>query len=621
MSYDKSFKKELKENKLKDQIKNLFKIEIVQEIIFSALGILIFNIVYLFLPSTLWSMPYRMIFCALLTLTFFMIFIFLNQPNSKNKILNVNYKRNIIIFTLFNVSILSFLFFRTELGYNGLQQDNFYRTIFITQMAHSGYPRDLAFKGLPAFMAPLYWYILALISIIFHIKPYKMIKIGFLISYTILPPILYETWKKIFDEKTSFFITIIFFSFIANYYEIIWIDHLIGYAFFIPYFIYYFENYKNKEFSNKDYIIGGFLGSLLLCTFYLYFLIVPIYLFLIFIQNAFKNDFLIFKEKFIRITKISIIILIFSSWFWLPLIISIILIGIESHQNLFFPKYTLDMPFQEYLNFNLFSIVLILGIVFILMKYHKSSFLKILGNIIISVYILYTLGFICLLIGFPIVHYRILIVSYYAIIISFSIFYIQFFYILKNSDIYNQLKNKIDIQTLEIFILIVIIFYQNYNNIVELNKSESYKKSFNQKIPDEVEIFSKLDYEDKVFLTQYDEVAAYLPIYLFIVANPHFSHPSALNNERIKFLEELSECKSSKEFYKKLMNNKFGPIDYFILEPTNENATEFLFDSAELEYYPRSYSVKIYYSAKLFEDRAYFERYKIQGVIIYKTIY
>ena len=134
-------------------------------------------------------------------------------------------------------------------------------------------------------------------------------------------------------------------------------------------------------------------------------------------------------------------------------------------------------------------------------------------------------------------------------------------------------------------------------------------------------MFLELDYEDKVFLTQYYEVAAFLPIYLFIVYNAHFNHPSALNNERIKFLKELAECDSSKEFYEKIISSKYGPIDYFILEPCDDNATEFLFDTAQLEYYPERWDVKIYFREELFESESYFERNKIKGVIIYKTIY
>ena len=67
-----------------------------------------------------------------------------------------------------------------------------------------------------------------------------------------------ESLTKIFNKKTSFYITVIFFTFIANYTEIIWIDHLIGYSFFIPFFIYYFENIRIKNSLGKIILLQAF---------------------------------------------------------------------------------------------------------------------------------------------------------------------------------------------------------------------------------------------------------------------------------------------------------------------------------------------------------------------------
>lgn len=621
MSKEEKFVEQSKKDIIITKIKFFSKIEIVQEFFYAAIGTIAFQIIYSLFPRRFWDEPFRTTFCTLLILLFFIIFIVLNQSNSKTSFLKTNYKRNIILFTVFNLAILTFLFYRTEFGYNGLRADNFYRSAFVTQMAYSGYPQDFAYKGFSAFMAPLYWYILALIARLFHIEPYKMIKIGFLISYYILPILLYEIWKKLFNKKISFFITAIFFTFIVNYSEIIWIDHLISYMFFIPFILYYFENFKNKEFIRKDYMMAGLLGALLFCTFYLYFILIPIYLTINLIQCKIKDKLNIFKEKFRRILIITVYMVFFSVWFWLPLLINIIYLGSESHQNLFFPKYALDLPFEAYFEFNLFSLILILGVIFILMKYSSSNILNFLGNLVISVYILYFLGYIALLVGYPIVHYRVLVVSLYALVIAFVLFYFEFFRSLKENENIKKYKYIINFDAIEIFILLIIIFSQNYTNTIRLIKSDEYEKSLNQEIPDEVDVFLELDYEEKIFLTQYYEVAAFLPIYLFIVHNAHFNHPSALNNERIKFLKELVECDSSKEFYEKIISSKYGPIDYFILEPCDDNATEFLFDTAQLEYYPERWDVKIYFREELFESESYFKRYKIKGVIIYKTIY
>ena len=158
-------------------------------------------------------------------------FYLLNQTESERGIFKINYKRNIILFSILNFVGYLFIFYNSNWGYNGLAGDNFYRTAYITHMYHSGYPQDFAYKGLSAFYAPFYWYCLALIAIIFQIPPYKMIRIGFLLIAYIMPIILFEMWKKIYNKKLAFIITIISSIYLVNIYSP---DHMIGALLIIP---------------------------------------------------------------------------------------------------------------------------------------------------------------------------------------------------------------------------------------------------------------------------------------------------------------------------------------------------------------------------------------------------
>jgi len=134
-----------------------------------------------------------------------------------------------------------------------------------------------------------------------------------------------------------------------------------------------------------------------------------------------------------------------------------------------------------------------------------------------------------------------------------------------------------------------------------------------------IDVVDELDYEDKVFLTQFRMVAAYRPIYLFLLTNPYFSHPSALYNERVKFLVKLSEAESSSEFFEMATDNKFDAIDYFWLEPENNN-TEFILTVA-IEKFPegRDY-YEIVFKIELFENPRYFKKIEIDGEIIFETL-
>ena len=137
----------MKIGKGKSIFKRLLNFDILQEITIAAGGCFLVIILFNFFPETYHlthksrNFKGKIVFSCLI-LSFFFILIALNQPNSKINFFKVNYKRNIIIFSIFNFAIHYFLFFNTNYIAYGLAGDNYYRTVYITRMANSGYPQD-----------------------------------------------------------------------------------------------------------------------------------------------------------------------------------------------------------------------------------------------------------------------------------------------------------------------------------------------------------------------------------------------------------------------------------------------------------------------------------------------
>ena len=593
----------------KDSILRVLKLDLIQELAFSSIGCGFFILLYNFFPNRYWDQIYRTTIILILTLSFFFVFVVFNQTDSNKKIFKVNYKRNIILFSIFNFAGYLFLFYNAQWGYNGLAADNVYRTAYITRMAHSGYPQDYGYKGFSAFYAPFYWYCLALISILFHIPPYKMIRVGLLITAYIMPILLFEIWKKIYPIKTSFVISILSTFFLVSIYSI---DHTMGAFLIIPYFMYYFENCSNKKFTKKDYIIGGIFGSIVFSTFFFYFLIIPIYYLISLIQKGRE-----FRNNLKHIIYTTLTLIIFSSWFWAPLLKDIILIGFESHQNRYFHEGSLAYPILYYVGFGINPV----GLAYIIRKYRISPDIKILGNLILSINLAFILGFIGILIGFPISHDRLMKLSGYILIIASSIFYVRFFEFVAKNDLLRRNNLNINLYQFEIYFLITVMIVQCNSHWTFITRTPGYDAANSGNSMAEVrDIVEELDYEDKIFLTNEWRVIMFLPIYLFLLPNPYYSHPSALYNERVKFLVELSECNSSKKFHDMIIDNEFGPIDYFYLDLEN-NGTELVFD-VPVETYPegREY-YEIVFKIHLFQDDDLFKEIKIDGVLIYRTKY
>ena len=599
--------------KIRGSFQSFFKLDIIQEFFYSGIGCILSIILFYLFPKQYWKETYRITIILIFCLVFFFLFIIINQIGTDKKHFKVNYKVNIILFSIFSFSTHLFLFFDTHWGFNGLYADNSYRTAYITQMAYSGYPQDYAYKGLSAFYAPLYWYSLALLSRLILIPPYKMIRIGFLITCYIVPIILFESWKKIYDAKLSFFISIISYIYIISIYSP---DHFIGTLLIIPFFMYYYENCTNKEFTKKDYILGGILGTIVFTTFFLYFIVIPIFYLISLFQN--KSEF---RKKMNHLVKLSISILIFSSWFWIPILRDVLFIGFESHQNRYFAPEALVFPLMSYIGFGIGSAISALGLVYIIRRYKLSNDIKILGNLLISVHVVFLLGFIGILIKFPIMHLRFMDISTYILIISACIFYVKFFHFIANNELLKSKKINPNLYQIEIYFLIFLIFARSTFYLIAVNEAPAYEAAHKgQSMREERDIIEELDYEEKVFLTNEWRVAAFLPIYLFLLPNPYYSHPSALYNERVEFLVELSECESPKKFHDKIMNNRFGPIDYFYLD-LEDNSSKLVFEVA-IEKFPegREY-YEIEFKIELFQDEDLFEEIVIDDVVIYETKY
>ena len=599
--------------------KRIVKLDLLQELFLAAVGCCFVIILFHLFPDSFHleaksrNFKGKIVFSSLI-LAFLLLFLVLNQPNSRINFFKTNNKRNIIIFSIFFFAIQYFLYFNTSYIQYGLDGDNYYRTAYVNHMANSGYPHDYCYKNLSSYYFPFYYYCLALYAMVFQIEPYKMLLYGFLFSCYFFPIILFESWKKIYDSKKSLIITILTILLLTDSYKM---SHVIVFTLLVPYILYYYENFTNKSFKLKDYIISGFLGSMLFCTYATYFYIIPIYLGIKLIQN--KEEF---KKNFKHLIILSIAILLFSSWYLVPLIGDFILIGIEVHQNNYLTIQMLELPIiKDILPITFLGILMFLGFTYILKKYSNSYDFKIYGNLLLSLFILVLIGFIAVLIDSPFyLYYRFFEFLIYILIISASLFFLNFFNFLKKINLGKINNTILRISHLEINILIIIIISHTYYSGRELMSNPHYKNAFEEEVPKkDIEIFEELDYEDKVFLTYKKEVACYLPIYLFICPYPHFSHPSAMHNQRLKFLIELTECKSSKEFYNEIMDCEFGPIDYFYLK-LKENSTNFEF-SATYDEFLDEQVVDLTFKALLFENEKYFKQIIIRGEIIYKTKY
>lgn len=468
-----AFKKLLKNdnmvgNKPKNSLYSIVKLEIFQETFASSIGCLLFIILFFFFPKHMYfSADSTKNFTAKLTLSiivssFFLVFIFLNQSNAAKDFFKVNYNRNIVLFSIFTFVTYSFLFFNTNFGFYELIDNNWLNSAYLN---------------------------------VLNGEPFKFFRYYFLFFYFLIPIILYESWKKIYSKKIAFTISTASIVFLLDPF---FIDHMVGVLFIIPYFLYYFENIKKIEFTKKNYVIAGLLGSFIFCSFSACFLFIPIYFIIKLFQN--KREF---KDNFKRISLISIFIISFSSWFWAQIIINIFILKPEVRPKSFFFREYMDLvPFvTDIYPFTYFGFTLLCGLIYILKNYSLSQEFRIYGNLLLSNFILFLIIFITIILKVHAIPIRFMRIYMYILIIASSIFYVKFFYFIHNNNFLKKFNIKGNFLQIEISILIVILFTQSYLNLYNIYTSDYYQKALEGEEPDNViSYFNRVDYEEDKFL-------------------------------------------------------------------------------------------------------------------------
>lgn len=554
---------------------------------------------------------------------FFLILLVNFIPNLKSKI--EKYSWNMILFSSFNVALLYFLFRETEFGLYGLSPDLdvWFRTAYINKISSLGKLGDFAYKNKSMFYSPFYCLILGICSNIFNIESYKMIKYGFLLVYWLTPILAYHSWIKIIKPSSSFIVSTSFFVFIADFNGIYQIEKRISLLFLIPYILIFYGNYHDIQLQGKGLIKAGFFGSILFCTYFsLFFVLIPLFII----------DFLIkpkvfLKKKVLNIIKIGTIIALFSSYFIFPLFFDLVRYGMENHQNFnISDAYINPLNFIQNTHISLLSFV---GFT-VLLSNCKSELINELRKLFFATLSIILIGYFAFLFDFPIFHRQFYPMLSYILIIAAIIYLLEIFpnglkaliFRINNQTKKLDYKNKTKhiqksiVNTCVIFCFL-LVGTQNISNGIDFSTSPGFEDSINQEIPEnEIAIFSILDFENKVFLTNNLQAVPYLPIYLYSI-NAHFSHPSSLLNQRNEYLlNNLSNSKNGIDFYKNILLNPYDVIDFFYLNEYNDTH---LYYSAKFEYGFTYYAQNIFFKKTWFENQTLFQTLVINGKTIYKT--
>jgi len=110
---------------------------------------------------------------------------------------------------------------------------------------------------------------------------------------------------------------------------------------------------------------------------------------------------------------------------------------------------------------------------------------------------------------------------------------------------------------------VCLVLVAHGQEFVRFKDTELYDLAVTTKTPDAILAPEVADaYAGAVFLTDYVELNAYLPVFYFINHNAHFAHPSSHFRERLKFVSLISRSNNPAFVAWMLSHNRFDAVDY-----------------------------------------------------------
>jgi galactan 5-O-arabinofuranosyltransferase len=464
---------------------------------------------------------------------------------------------SVLVLSFYVTTMFVFLFRNTAYGLNGVQGDAQFITASITKYAYYGGLVDFSYHGLSAFYPPLYFYAMGKLAWLGHIEPYKIVKWGPVLVAFLGTLLIYFVWSRFVNRTFALLFT--FVSVLINPFLILYKPYeFMILTLMIPWWFFFVMPTKKTFANKKKYIgfllLGGWIGSLLFQTYYYWFFIFGLYTCIQaiadFIQERSVKHLL---QKYKSSFWVLGLTFLFSLFYLAPLLGDFMKYGVEPLQNRWFRPSMLDLP--TYNLANTVNIIYFIGLVSLFWFSQQNELMKKLLLLLGAAYAWKLLGHLGIALNKPLLHVKgdnliqlILVAGFCYFIYSLSAL--------------KDLKSRW--KPILLFALLYL-FASLGQDITQIVKSPLYAQAQKEQVLPEVAVLKKMDCKGKVFLSDNMKLSAYLPVFDFFNLNGPFSHHSSRRDERVLFLQALSQFHDPQFIAWMLTYNQYDKVDFVSL--------------------------------------------------------
>ena len=470
----------------------------------------------------------------------------------------------------------------TPWGPNGLQGDPSFRTETVTRFAETWVSADFTYRGLPAFYAPGWFWILGRVSDLAGIDPWRMLKYGTIATTMVVPVFSYLLWRRIVAYRVAALIAIVPLVMVPiigqTFYEpYAWLV----YVTVIPLFVLTVSGVHRPGVPPPRPWVLGIIGGFLFLMYYHTFVVALAPVAVHFVAMGVSR--VPFRSVLQRVSIAVLVAVVIAAPFWLPLGISLAQAGaIDPSVNRYFTEGhgVVPLPFLAETQLGWLSVVGVFHLVFTAREALSRALLTFLGGI----FVWYLVGLPAALADYPLPTARglplVAIVLYTAGVLGlvrlaeFAIAWVP-------PDRRGRAVMAVAVSGMLLGFGAAHGYMETVrtSHLIEAAHAEPLPDgTLPQYAPDDAEpeaapasaITSIIDRgydgtDHPVVLSTRPDVMALNPYYGFSQWQFYYAHPAASFPARIEFLREMADAPTPERFAELAADNRYDAIDAFVL--------------------------------------------------------
>ncbi len=507
----------------------------------------------------------------------------------------------VAVVSVYGYVVICLLLDGTAFSLNGYWGDQKFRIAMIEKFATWWVPKDFYYKDLSPFYPPVLYYVLSLFARLDDAASFAMMKFAAQAIHFVSPFFVWFLWRRIVSDRQAAVITVVSFVYLLGGRAFaLSVPHaMLGNIFFVPWWLYYIEQVKHPAPTRSFFVRGGLIGGLIFMTYFYGFFIGG---FLLLLRVVFFSRLIrpYVRDSFRLWPAIGVMLAaaVVSSLYWGPLMADIAKYGVDKGTGWHHID-SVGVNFS-FMTLTVSGLLFLGGLLYALRRVH-SSVNRALVTLVSGIVCYYLLGTFLGALDRPI---NLIKAAEFLAFVTGPV--IALALVAFSRAAHGRPRVQRVFAALGIVLLLSLVYQANVvgksGGIAEARKSQPANWGFGEE--------RMVPRRGTVFLSAWEELPSFYPVYLFVAPNHHYSHPAARYTGRYRLLSLVQHIDDPYLLNLTLTSNTFDGVDFVHLR----SRESVLYLTMVLDNYPNRYTLQeIQFSPEVFEDERFFRRQEVDG--------